>query len=341
MIVNTLKGVVVINYRLKVKTGLHIGGAKETFEIGGVDSPVIKLPTKLNLGGKEIPKDSPYIPGSSLKGKIRSLMEWSIEEPKGVEGEEKTSVEYMIKKAIKEKVEKEYKISQELIDFLKSLGIFTDEELGNLNFQGNKDFSEKDIKSFTDTIRNIGGRPCDCGTCSICKLFGVSNVKVLEKLPLDKLPGPSRVEFSDIYLTQESIEELQKTLGEGIFTEIKYENTINRLTGTVKQGGLRNQERVPAGAEFEGEITVDIYSEGDIELLEKLLTGLKLLENSYLGGSGSRGYGKVVFTEVTITFRGRDYFEGKGEEKKIVKVQSLDEIDFGTVKSEIQKALNS
>jgi len=263
----TLLGVISIKYRLKLKTGLHIGGAKENFEIGGVDNPVIKLPIELELKDRDIPKDAPYIPGSSLKGKIRSLMEWFIREPKGVEGKEQTSVEYMTEKA------------------------------------------RKDSRKL--------GAPCDCGTCSICKLFGVSDVKTIQNLPLEKLPGPPRVEFSDAYPTENSLKTLQNTLGEGVFTEIKYENKINRLTGAVEQGGLRNQERVPAGVEFEGEITLDIYSNEDIELLKKLITGLKLLENSYLGGSGSRGYGKVEFSKITITFRGRNYFENNAQEEEI------------------------
>jgi len=267
----TLLGVISIKYRLKLKTGLHIGGAKENFEIGGVDNPVIKLPMELKLKDRTIPKDAPYIPGSSLKGKIRSLMEWFIKEPKGVEGKEQTSVEYMTEK-------------------------------------------------YKDTPKNLGS-PCDCGTCSVCRLFGVSNVNTLKELlnkgEIEKLPGPPRVEFSDAYPTEESLETLQNTLGEGVFTEIKYENKINRLTGAVEQGGLRNQERVPAGVEFEGEITLDVYSNEDIELLKKLITGLKLLENSYLGGSGSRGYGKVEFSEITITFRGRNYFENNAKEEEI------------------------
>lgn len=55
-----------IEYKIKVLTGLHIGGSSENVEIGGIDNPVIKLGD-----GK------PYIPGSSLKGKIRSLLEQS------------------------------------------------------------------------------------------------------------------------------------------------------------------------------------------------------------------------------------------------------------------------
>ena len=46
-------------------TGLHIGGSKDHIEIGGMDQPIIKNP--LN--------QAPYIPGSSLKGKMRSMLE--------------------------------------------------------------------------------------------------------------------------------------------------------------------------------------------------------------------------------------------------------------------------
>jgi len=61
----TLHGRVFIKGNIKAVTGLHIGGAAGALEIGGVDSPVIRNP--LN--------NQPYIPGSSLRGKMRSLTE--------------------------------------------------------------------------------------------------------------------------------------------------------------------------------------------------------------------------------------------------------------------------
>lgn len=61
-------GKVMITGRLEVVTGLHIGVSKETVKIGGIDSPVVRDPVT-NL---------PYIPGSSLKGKMRSLMEKAL-----------------------------------------------------------------------------------------------------------------------------------------------------------------------------------------------------------------------------------------------------------------------
>jgi CRISPR-associated protein Csm3 len=53
---------------IEVVTGLHIGGSTAVIEIGGKDNPVIKHP---------ITKE-PYIPGSSIKGKMRSLLEWNL-----------------------------------------------------------------------------------------------------------------------------------------------------------------------------------------------------------------------------------------------------------------------
>jgi len=56
-----------IDGTLVCKTGTRIGGTKEDIEIGGLDNPILRDPlTQL-----------PYIPGSSLKGKLRSLLEWS------------------------------------------------------------------------------------------------------------------------------------------------------------------------------------------------------------------------------------------------------------------------
>lgn len=55
-----------INTTITLLTGMHIGGSKENVEIGGIDNPVIKLASK---------DGQPYIPGSSLKGKMRCLLE--------------------------------------------------------------------------------------------------------------------------------------------------------------------------------------------------------------------------------------------------------------------------
>jgi CRISPR-associated protein Csm3 len=82
-------GNVVFEGEIECVTGLQIGGGQETLEIGGVDQPVVKDPVS----------DRPYIPGSSLKGKMRSLMEWdrgrveSDGEPHYHEGEDAVDCE--------------------------------------------------------------------------------------------------------------------------------------------------------------------------------------------------------------------------------------------------------
>ncbi|MCC6544827.1 MAG: type III-A CRISPR-associated RAMP protein Csm3 [Nitrospirae bacterium] len=63
-----LKGYKVISGIIGCVTGLRIGGTSNTIEIGGLDNPVIKNPID----------DWPYIPGSSFKGKMRSLLEWDL-----------------------------------------------------------------------------------------------------------------------------------------------------------------------------------------------------------------------------------------------------------------------
>jgi CRISPR-associated protein Csm3 len=60
-----LIGKILIKGKIVLKTGLHIGGSQESMQIGGVDLPVIR----------DSGNNLPYIPGSSLKGKLRSTVE--------------------------------------------------------------------------------------------------------------------------------------------------------------------------------------------------------------------------------------------------------------------------
>ena len=77
-----------------------------------------------------------------------------------------------------------------------------------------------------------------------------------------------------------------------------YQNTIDRITSTA--GNPRQTERVPAGAKFNFKLMLRQFEGDKPELLALVLKGLKLLEMDSLGGSGSRGYGKVKFVELTV-----------------------------------------
>lgn len=79
-------------------------------------------------------------------------------------------------------------------------------------------------------------------------------------------------------------------------TEAKFENTINRLTAVANP---RQIERVIRGAKFELDIIYDVEPDADVTAdFQMLVDGLKLLEYDYLGGNGTRGYGKVKFADL-------------------------------------------
>lgn len=93
-------------------------------------------------------------------------------------------------------------------------------------------------------------------------------------------------------------EELKKQ-GVTSKTEVKFENSIKRTTAVANP---RQIERVIRGAEFPLDIIYEAYGdnaekemERDFEILKE---GFQLLEYDYLGGNGSRGYGKVRFHDL-------------------------------------------
>jgi len=199
---------------IKLLTGLHIGASSENIEIGGLDNPIIKDPLPES--------NAPYIPGSSLKGKLRSLIE------------------------IKE---------------------------GRYVKEGKKK-----------------GSPCECGNrdCPVCAVFGTSAASRPDDL------GPTRIVVRDAHLSSEWIARFEKG---DLPMEIKYENTINRITG---EANPRPLERVPAGVEFDFSIAFKVFEDDPEDYFMTVLKAMRLLELDALGGSGSRGCGQIKFTHITI-----------------------------------------
>lgn len=105
----------------------------------------------------------------------------------------------------------------------------------------------------------------------------------------------SRLLFSDMVLVNE--DELRNA-GLQSLTEVKFENTINRATAIATP---RQIERVVRGSVFNMDIIYNVDSEHTDEVIPDIKTlaeGLKLLQYDYLGGNGSRGYGKITFKNV-------------------------------------------
>ena len=140
----------------------------------------------------------------------------------------------------------------------------------------------------------------------IKRLFGASASKDSENTELSKL------QFADAYVKTN-----QKEL-----TEIKFENTISRGNCTANP---RQIERVVPGVVFE---TVIVYQETNPEETEEdlknLAKGMRLLQYDYLGGHGTRGYGRVSFKNISVECLGSDDNISKNEklEKIFEKVES-------------------
>lgn len=226
---------------ITLKSGLHIGSGNMEMHIGGTDSPVIKHPHTLE----------PYIPGSSLKGKVRALLEME-----------------------------------------SGLMLHT-----NGDVVSSKTLEAKEVKDSEKLTAK-----CQV----ILKVFGSSGADREDEAGF----GPTRVSFADCYL--DDIWRNNARDNRWLLTEEKSENVINRIKGTADHP--RFIERVPEGTKFKFLVTLKVLQEGEAELFDEvLLKGLKLLEMDALGGSGSRGYGRIGFEfsdqEVNARFKTLNPFQ--------------------------------
>ena len=215
-----LKAINQITGQIQLVTGLHIGAGNEEVHIGGIDNGVIKHPHT----------QQPYIPGSSLKGKMRSLLEWRA----GLVGESKGKP-----------------VSIDLLERLTG-----------------------DKKQHAEILIRLFGAAGD-----------TQNNDKAEEI------GITRLSFWDCGLSKAWLEKVDQN--NWLYTEAKSENTINRITGTADNP--RQTERVPADALFDFKLSIKILDDQEHAFIDTVLAGLKLLELDGIGGSGSRGYGKIKF----------------------------------------------
>lgn len=216
---------IIIKGEIEAITGLMIGGSNTAMGIGGPDKMVIRNPIN----------NYPYIPGSSLKGKMRSLLELSF-------------------------------------------GYIGDTKMGKVENGPDSDPNHE------STL-----------------LFGTARS--------DSRQRPSRIICRDGHLLNP--DELKGT--ELPFTEAKTEVVIDRITSAAMP---RTFERVPAGAKFALNIVVNIFDEDKFKDQFKDLTfkALQLLQDDYLGGSGSRGNGQVKFTITSVVERSSKFYHDQEEE---------------------------
>lgn len=226
---------IVIEGKIKTITGLHIGSNNTALEIGGVDSTILKNPLD----------DKPYIPGSSLKGKIRSLLE-------------------------------------------QSKGFLGPPQGKQVKFGPSK-------------------------TGIIAEAFGRTDTSLINI--------PSRIIFRDCELKDDDDKILKNRNTDLPYTETKTEIVLDRITASATP---RQLERVPAGVEFDLSVVVNIF-EGDDEfkelgeqdLMKLLYAGMGLLQDDYLGGSGTRGSGRIKFLIENVWERDVEKFYWKEDAKDV------------------------
>ena len=128
----------------------------------------------------------------------------------------------------------------------------------------------------------------DEDTTEVKRLFGAGGKEV----------KPARLQFFDVKMTEESVRRFETLDTDTFIGEVKFENTLARTTAIANP---RQIERVPAGAEFAFVLTYNIENEEEMaEDMEYLAEAVRLLELDYLGGHGSRGYGRVSFRDFRV-----------------------------------------
>jgi CRISPR-associated protein Csm3 len=135
-----------------------------------------------------------------------------------------------------------------------------------------------------------GNRACGCGACDVCRIFGSLNNNDI---------GPTRLIVRDAMMTDECRQEYKRFMDEQSqpYLGIKYENSIQRNTGKAEHP--RPNEFVPSGTRFSMELVLQVYSMNDksdpVSDFDFICKALKLVSERYIGGYGSRGYGKIEF----------------------------------------------
>lgn len=251
----TFRGHVVVGGVLECVTGLHVGGNRDSLVIGGLDLPVARDPaTRL-----------PVIPGSSLKGRLRALLELLRGGP-------------------------------------------------------------RDGEPFDPVALLFGGRSKDANA-------GPTRLVVRDALPLDPHTKARRPDESTVNWWR-----LLET--DGLGTEVKAETAINRITASAEP---RQVERVVAGSRFTIEFVLSVFDRHEQEerLLKDLIVALALLEDSYLGGHGSRGYGRVrihLHERPAVVSR-LDYERGRKRAEPSGELKTIDQIDADALVASIRDRL--
>ncbi len=299
-----LLGKLYIKSTIDVKTGLHIGGGEGKLDIGGIDKLVVRNPID----------EHPYIPGSSLKGKLRSILERFLNKPVNRESNDTWRYE-------SDDLLDGYTQAKGLLIFYEGAGTC---QLSRLFGSTGKETWVKRTDADADGI--TPPKPKNKTISKINDYQGREDNNGQEYVEVKGRNTPARLIVRDSHLLNESVKEL-KAINTGLWmTERKWENGLDRITSAATP---RQFERVPKGAKFELEMVYTIEQKEAankpnsasnsllleeqqviIKDLENLAIALAILEDDALGGHGSRGYGKVEFKDFQLCYHDYDKIRG-------------------------------
>ena len=296
----------IINFYIKLEniTGLLISAGRSLGRIGGSDVEPVSIEREYKCENKQreykcenkqITVRVPYIPGSSIKGRMRSLLEVAL-------GLKLYSSDKKIwSHTLSMKVYKNFNESISVDEFVKELiSTDLDKVFGYGAFQLNEIINAQLLQSLLTVLTPTSFLvedffPEENVVCSIYKENGI-------------------VTFDD-------------------FLEDKNENRIDRITSTAD---LRTISRVKPGVAFTGKFSILIYDKSMnkiVDYVELIKKGMGLLENTYLGAAGSRGYGRVKFKEVIVGV----YNPKTMEEEEVGKYENVEKIDSNKISEVIKK----
>lgn len=293
-----LAGIFELRFNIINETGFLIRSSRAREIMGAADVEPISVYKQYQISGK--PLRVPYIPGSSLKGRARSLLELA-------------------------------------------LGLKLETTDGKIYYH-----------------MRIGGQnqiTHDDPYCPVDNVFGSMSVQPQLYQPseegevnpytwfVEKCWAPSRAVFRDLFPSSDNVRKLCDSKGgcDNIafedFLEEKSENRIDRVTSAADP---RTILRVKPDIEFEGSISFLVF---DLDVcrrkecdehskfkefikdyparyyLQSLVEALMLVEETYIGGSGSRGYGSIKFRNIELSFH--NLAANEPEPRELEKFNSL------------------
>ncbi len=287
-----LLGIVEVKYKLENETGLIIRYPLARARIGGADVMPMALHKKYVIDNNVVELEVPYIPGSSLKGRMRGLLE--LKENVDLFNIDGKITQHFLPPPQRFKEEARKFIEKYLAgDSLKS---YIDHVFG---------YSALHLSDLEEVLKEVEGEKAKSKASNMFKKLAITRLIVYDAYP------------SQDYVAEKYREKQRQglTLLLDDFLEDKPENRIDRVTSAADP---RLILRIKPGIEFEGLMKILLFDvdKGHVkDILKLVFAGMKLVEDTYLGGSGSRGYGKVRFKDIELVLKPRNYYDtGSGVE---------------------------